>query len=48
MSSLPGDGLAVVGLFLNIGQDGSPFSGLEAGLKQVVDPGKLKSMFVRM
>ncbi|KAI6192202.1 hypothetical protein M3Y97_00311600 [Aphelenchoides bicaudatus] len=38
LSSLPGDGLAVVGLFLNIQQDGSPFSNLEAGLKQVEQP----------
>jgi hypothetical protein len=41
-TSLPGDGLAVVGVFLSLKhQDANtPFLSLETALKQVVQPGK--------
>jgi len=39
------DGLAVVGIFMYIGNDGSSMANLETGLKRVVEQGKENEKF---
>jgi hypothetical protein len=38
---LPYDGLAVIGVFLSIGNYGTEFAFIEEALKQIVEPGKI-------
>jgi hypothetical protein len=45
LTSLPADGLGVIGVFLAIQQQGhTPFSGLESVLRQLVEPRELYLM----